>query len=151
MYAAILARLRGTPARLDELLHGAGSEATRRPTATGWSAQEHAGHLVSVEWLWHTRIAEFARGATELTAADMKNRRTEGADYNAMALADVLKAFRTGRTATMALLDPQDLDAVARTAHHPRLDRQIRLADLCFFAAEHDDHHLAAIHALRTE
>jgi uncharacterized damage-inducible protein DinB len=150
MYAAILARLRGTPARLEELLTGAAAEAARRPSATGWSAQEHAGHLVSVERLWQTRLAEFARGATELTAADMANRATEGADYNATALADVLAGFRAKRATTMALLGPQGLDAAARTAHHPRLDRQIRLVDLCFFAAEHDDHHLAAIHALET-
>jgi predicted short-subunit dehydrogenase-like oxidoreductase (DUF2520 family) len=30
-----------------------------------------------------------------------------------------------------------------RTSLHPRLKRPMRLIDLCFFVAEHDDHHLA--------
>jgi hypothetical protein len=32
-----------------------------------------------------------------------------------------------------------------RTALHPRLKRPMRLVDLCFFVAEHDDHHLATV------
>jgi hypothetical protein len=45
-------------------------------------------------------------------------------------------------------LDALDLKAAARKALHPRINRPIRLVDMCFFAAEHDDHHLAAIHDL---
>jgi hypothetical protein len=35
------------------------------------------------------------------------------------------------------------------TAHHPRLEQPMTVVDLCFFVAEHDDHHLAAITSLR--
>lgn len=148
MFAALLARLRGTPARLEEILGGAGEAAARRPAAAKWSAQEHAGHLISVEQLWQTRIVQYARRATELTAADMANRATEGSAYNERPLGEVLADFRTTRAATMILLEPLSLEDAARTAHHPRLDRQMRLVDLCFFAAEHDDHHLAAMNFL---
>jgi hypothetical protein len=34
------------------------------------------------------------------------------------------------------------------TAVHPRLKRPMRLIDLCFFIAEHDDHHLTIVSRL---
>jgi hypothetical protein len=46
----------------------------------------------------------------------------------------------------VARLDALTLADAERTAHHPRLDRPMRLVDMCYFAAQHDDHHLAAIH-----
>ena len=36
-------------------------------------------------------------------------------------------------------------EAIARSAHHPRLNQPMRILDLIVFAAEHDDHHLARI------
>jgi hypothetical protein len=38
---------------------------------------------------------------------------------------------------------------VQRTALHPRLNVRIRVIDLVFFIAEHDDHHLAQISELK--
>ena len=34
------------------------------------------------------------------------------------------------------------------TARHPRLKKEMRVLDLAFFIAEHDDHHLARISEL---
>jgi hypothetical protein len=45
----------------------------------------------------------------------------------------------------VARLEKLDAAAIARAAHHPRLNRSMRLLDLLLFAAEHDDHHLARI------
>jgi uncharacterized damage-inducible protein DinB len=147
MLPAILTRLRGTPARLEELLGDAPDSIRTRPSSGGWSVQEHAGHLVAVETLWQVRLAEYLAGAATLTAADMSNRRTDAADWNAHPLAEVLAAFRSARTALVTRLEALTLDDAERTAHHPRLDRPMRLVDMCFFAAQHDDHHLAAIAA----
>ncbi len=148
MFRATCERLRGGPVRLEELLRDAGATATERPATGKWSAQEHAGHLAAVERLWQTRIREYLAGATRLTAADMSNRATEQANFNELALDDVLRRFRTARADTMRKLDPLSLHDAGRVAHHPRLDRSMRLLDLCLFAAEHDDHHLALIHTL---
>jgi hypothetical protein len=38
-----------------------------------------------------------------------------------------------------------DAAALARVATHPRLQQEMSVVDLCFFVAEHDDHHLGAI------
>ena len=48
----------------------------------------------------------------------------------------------------MGRLDAYDEAFVQRTALHPRLKEQIRVIDLVFFIAEHDDHHLARISEL---
>jgi uncharacterized damage-inducible protein DinB len=145
MFRAIVERLRGTPMRLEERLRGVGGDLLTRRHGESWSAQEHAGHLVSVEALWHRRLEEYARGTAALTAADMENKRTESSAYNDRTLQSILEEFCGVRGRTIATLDALDLDAAARTAHHPRLDRPLRLVDLCLFAADHDDHHLAAI------
>ena len=149
MFAAIRERLRGTPARIEELLRGvAPAAAQKRPAAEKWSPQEHAGHLTVVERLWRVRLTEYLRGSSELTAADMANRATKGEDFNARELDGILTSFRASRLELLASLDVLTLADAARTAHHPRLDVPMRLVDLCLFAAEHDDHHLAAIHVL---
>jgi uncharacterized damage-inducible protein DinB len=147
MLPAIVTRLAGTPARLEELLLDAPDAIRQRPASGGWSVQEHAGHLVAVEWLWQVRLGEYLARAATLTAADMDNRRTEAADWNAHPLAEVLAAFRSARTSLSTRLAALALADAERTAHHPRLDRPMRLVDMCFFAAGHDDHHLAAIAA----
>jgi uncharacterized damage-inducible protein DinB len=148
MFRAIVERLRGGPARLEEAVRGAPRERLTRHPGEAWSAQEHAGHLLSVEALWHRRIGEYLRGEGTVTAADMENRATKGSKYNDRPLEAILEEFRGARAAFVRALDVLDLEAAARTAHHPRLNRPMRLVDLCFFAAEHDDHHLAAIHDL---
>ncbi len=43
---------------------------------------------------------------------------------------------------------PDKLRWIGRSAHHPRLNRPMRILDLMVFAAEHDDHHLARISEL---
>ena len=148
MFRGLIERLRGTPARIEEILRGIQRGRMTRRHGSAWSAQEHAGHLISVEHLWRSRLDEFRRGAATLTAADMGNRATSEGRYNERDVASILAEFRTIRAATVRDLDGLDLDAAARTAHHPRLDRPMRLVDLCHFAAEHDDHHLALIHEL---
>jgi hypothetical protein len=46
-------------------------------------------------------------------------------------------------------LDEYDEEFIQKTALHPRLQMEIRVLDLAFFIAEHDDHHLARISELR--
>jgi len=148
MFAAIRSRLAGAPGRIEELLAGRTPAELGRRLEGHWSVHENAGHLVMVERLWQVRLDEYLAGAEALTAADMSNRATARVDWGAQPIAEVMARFRAVRTETLAKLVPLKLDDAARVAHHPRLDRPMRLVDLCFFAAEHDDHHLATMAAL---
>jgi len=146
-FRSVLERLRGTPSRLEDLVPGASPLLTRHEREK-WSAQEHAGHLWTLEFLFQTRIGEYLRGEKALTAADMRNRATAAASYNDRSIGEILAEFRAARATTLQMLDPLTLADAERVSHHPRLDRPLRLVDLCFFSAEHDDHHLALIRDL---
>src|SRR5580704_15626487 len=90
-------RLRGTPARLEELLRGCSHERLTKKPDNKWSAQEHAGHLLDLESLWMARVDDFVAGGDTLTVADLSNRKTDDANHNAHPLADILGEFRQSR------------------------------------------------------
>jgi uncharacterized damage-inducible protein DinB len=138
-------RLRGTPVRLEETLRGRSREILTEKESGKWSAQEQAGHLLDLEPLWAARVEDFVRGGTELTAADLKNQKTHDANHNARPLEQILADFRNARMSLMARLETIKTDLLARTMLHPRLKQPMRLVDHLYFAAEHDDHHLARI------
>jgi uncharacterized damage-inducible protein DinB len=75
----------------------------------------------------------------------MSNRKTYEAAHNEHDAADILSAFRREREEMVRRLDAYDEEFVARTALHPRLQTPMRVIDLVYFIAEHDDHHLASI------
>jgi hypothetical protein len=144
----ILERLRGTPARVEEIIKDIPLAAlTRKPTGK-WSIQENVGHLIKVEELHDGRIDDYLAGKESLRPADMENRRTHEADYNDLNIADILKAFRSVRMNFVTRLEQQDETIVARSSFHPRLKKPMRLIDMAYFAAEHDDYHLAVIRRL---
>jgi hypothetical protein len=45
-------------------------------------------------------------------------------------------------------LEAMDAELIERSAIHPRLKIPMRVIDLAFFKAEHDDHHMARISEL---
>jgi uncharacterized damage-inducible protein DinB len=145
VYPCILERLRGTPARLEELVASIRAEFLTNERADGWTIQELVGHLVSVEALFDARLTQFIEGADILVAADMTNKRTDGANYNGRPIAGILREFRSVRRASMKRYEAVDDATIIRAVRHPRLDRPMRLVDMVYFLAEHDDHHLAEI------
>jgi len=138
-------RLRGTPARLEEMLRGVSRDVMVAKPGDKWSAQEHAGHLLDLEPLWLARVEDFLTDKDTLTPADLRNRKTDEANHNARQLTEILAAFRSERLRLMQHVEKLQPASVARSMLHPRLKQPMRLVDHLFFAAEHDDHHLARI------
>jgi uncharacterized damage-inducible protein DinB len=139
-------RLRGTPARLEEMVRSCPRDVLIRKPPAGWSAQEHAGHLADLEPLWMARVGDFlAGGGAELTRADLSNRKTNEANHNARSLEDILAEFRSARLQLVNRVEQMEPAEFSRTLLHPRLKQPMRLVDHLYFAAEHDDHHLAHI------
>ena len=110
-----------------------------------WSAQEHAGHLLDLDSLWQARVEDFAADRQTLTVADLTNRKTDEAAHNTRALPEILAAFRAARRQLLNSIENSPPTAFSRTIPHPRLQQPMRLVDHLYFAAEHDDHHLARI------
>src|ERR1051325_1475510 len=140
MAANVVERLRGTPARLEEQLRALPVSTLTKKPAGKWSIQEHAGHLADLEPLWWERLEQLIAGRPEMAAADLENRRTHNARHNERALDDVLAEFRAARRRLVARLNAATETEWARSASHPRLRVPMRLIDLAFFVAEHDDH-----------
>ena len=145
LYPNIAARLRGTPARLEEVMPGRPREILVRKENRKWSAQEHAGHLVDLEPLWLARVGDFVAGGAELTIADLKNQKTHEANHNAQPVDRILGDFRKARLALVRRIEELDPELFGRAMLHPRLKTPMRLVDHLYFVAEHDDHHLAHI------
>ena len=145
LHPNVCARLRGTPARLEEALRGRSREILIKKAQGKWSAQEHAGHLLDLEALWLARVEDYAAARDQLTVADLRNRKTDEADYNACPLEQILAEFRAGRGRLLKRVDELDASLFARAILHPRLKTPLRLVDHLYFVGEHDDHHLARI------
>lgn len=149
LYPDILERLRGTPARAAEVVRDLNDDVlTRREKEGSWSIQENVGHLGDVEELWSGRLDDFQAGAASLRPADMTNARTHQAGHNDKPIGEVVQRFRAARGRLMECLDGLEREDFARSALHPRLNTPMRLLDLCVFAADHDDYHLARIRRL---
>lgn len=144
----LCARLRGTPARLDEIMQGRPREVLVGKHEGKWSAQEEAGHLLDLEPLWLARVDDYVTGSAQLTVADLTNRKTHEANHNAFPLTGVLAEFRAERAKLLHEIDQADSSLFGQAIPHPRLKTPMRLVDHLFFVAEHDDHHLARIWAL---
>jgi uncharacterized damage-inducible protein DinB len=144
-YPNLAVRLRGTAARLEEIVRDHSGELLIAKEHGKWSAQEHAGHLLDLEPLWSARVEDFMKGGSELTAADLRNQKTHEANHNSRGLEQILADFRSARAALMRRVETIKPDLFGRTMLHPRLKQPMRLVDHLCFVAEHDDHHLAYI------
>ena len=145
LYPNLRMRLRGTPARLEELVRGCPPARMVRAGQGKWSAQEHVGHLSDLESLWMARVEDYIAGSDGLTVADLSNRRTFEAGHNTRPLDDLLSQFRRARQTLVDRVDALDPALFQTSMPHPRLKVPMRLVDHLFFVAEHDDHHLAII------
>lgn len=143
----ILERLRGTPARLTALL---ASRTGTRSAQPGWSPAQELGHLIDLEPLWLARVHDIVAGRSDLTVADLTNRATHEGDHDRWPLEVLAGRFDVERArlvAALQALTPADLE---RSARHPRLGTPMRVIDLAYFVAEHDDHHLVRLRELVT-
>jgi hypothetical protein len=89
-------------------------------------------------------------GSGELTVADLRNRKTDEADYNSRPLEEILAEFRAARGRLLSRVEKLDASLFGRAIPHPRLKTPMRLVDHLYFVAEHDDHHLARMWELVT-
>ncbi len=147
LYPNLCVRLRGTPARVEEMLNGVPRDRLVARRDEKWTIQEQVGHLLDLESLWRTRVDDFTEAKPQLTAADLQNRKTHEANHNARGIAELLIEFRTTRGVLLTKLDSLDHAVFSQTLLHPRLQQPLRLVDHLYFVAEHDDHHLAKIWA----
>jgi hypothetical protein len=114
LHPNLCARLRGTPARLEETLRDRPHEILIRKAQGKWSAQEHTGHLLDLEPLWLARVDDYVAASDQLTVADLRNRKTDEANHNARPLEQILAEFRTARETLLKRVDELDASLFSR-------------------------------------
>ncbi|HYQ86274.1 MAG TPA: DinB family protein [Bacteroidota bacterium] len=148
LFPGVVERLRGTPARLDEIIRQLPPEFLTAKVGGGWSIQENIGHLLDLAELDEARLRDYLARTVTLTASDMQNRMTDMANHNGRRVRDILNEFRQSRIEFVHKLENLTEEEISRSALHPRLQQNMRVVDWCCFIAEHDDHHVARISAL---
>ena len=145
VFPCVVERLRGTPARLEEMTRALPARVLTARPGDGWSIQQHAGHLIDLDELHEGRLEDYANRLEVLRPADLTNRKTFEAGHNDVPLEELLAAFRAARLRFVRRLEALTEDELAASALHPRMQVPMRVVDMAFFVAEHDDHHLATI------
>jgi len=142
----LLERVRGTPARIEERVRGLSKDVlTHRRDGQGWSIQENVGHLLDLEYLPMQRIDEILDGKAVLVAADMSNQKTHEAHHNDKDIRALCAKLRSERAKLVAQFDRLGESDWAKASLHPRLNQPMRIVDVAYFTAEHDDYHLGRI------
>jgi uncharacterized damage-inducible protein DinB len=144
LFPTILERLDGTAARLTDKMKRLKGNLTHAQ-AGKWSIKKEIGHLIDLEPLWHERAKQILRGEGNLLIADLTNQKTHEANHDDFSVSDLIKLFKIEREKLMYTLQNITENDLNKEAIHPRLGTPMRLIDLAFFVAEHDDHHLAQI------
>lgn len=150
-YASICQRLQQAPDTLSQLLHNIPEPILTHQPDGKWSVKEHTGHLSVLEPLWRTRIHDILEKKPVLTATDLDNKATSEAGFNTYTITALLEKFLEERRTTLSLLDSINVPAKKHTSMHPRLQQPMRIMDIAYFTAEHDDHHIAVIRELIKE
>jgi hypothetical protein len=148
VFPSILERLRGTPARLEEMVRSFPKSVLTTRLNEEWSIQDHIGHVTDLDELHDGRIDDYLAERDAMRPADLMNRKTWEAGHNQRNSEELLAAFRAARKHFVDRLEAVDLEVLKRSAVHPRLNVQMRLIDMAYFVAEHDDHHLASIRTI---
>lgn len=145
----LVERLRGTPGRLAERTADLDRAVLGSRREGAWSIAEQAGHLSDLEPLWYGRVEDLIAGRPRLRDADLENRATWDAHHTERPIEDIVREFAERRARLVGRLEGLTDAELSATALHPRLEQPMTVVDLCFFVAEHDDHHLATITSLR--
>jgi uncharacterized damage-inducible protein DinB len=143
IFPCIIERLRGTPIRVEQLVSNLSEELLNLKPDGIWSIKERVGHIADVEGIWETRLAQFMNSEEYMVAADMSNQKTENANHNEKTIDELLERLHNVRKSFIAKLVDLPEEVITRTALHPRLKTPMRLIDLTYFAAEHDDNEIA--------
>lgn len=142
-HPVVLERVRGTAARILEMVQNKPEELLSYKPEGAWSMKEHIGHLTDLEELHEGRIDDFLEGVNTLRPADMENKKTFTAHHNEKSIEELISEFRFQRNIFIERLYSIEPNFWSQSAMHPRLNKPMRVIDMVVFVAEHDDHHLA--------
>lgn len=147
-YEVLYERLQKAPGQYKNTVHELPDTILSLKPNNKWSIKENIGHLSVLEPLWLRRLEDIKEGRPVMTPADLSNTATSASGYHLRPVSALLESFIKARSETLAFIDTLEEKDHANASMHPRLQKPMRIIDLMHFVAEHDDHHLSAIHAI---
>ncbi|MDH3652479.1 MAG: DinB family protein [Saprospiraceae bacterium] len=141
----LVERLISTPLRLTAKVSGITDLNLEVGKSGRWSVKEEIGHLVTLEPLWLGRVHDILQEELILREADLTNQATFDGNFNEWDVDELVRAFREERIRLTAALEQLSSFDLEKSSLHPRLKIRMKIVDLAFFIAEHDDHHLVRI------
>ncbi|MBO9676297.1 MAG: DinB family protein [Sphingobacteriaceae bacterium] len=144
----VLNRMEHFPAALNQLLETCPKKITTIKTDGKWSVNENVGHLILLEDLWRRRFQDIKDGKQDMSPADLNNTATDQANFNELALDELIKSLRDERAKTIALLQGISKEDLLKKSIHPRLNQPMNIVDLMYFVAGHDEHHMTTIQSI---
>jgi uncharacterized damage-inducible protein DinB len=150
MLADFIERLRGVIPRLGPLLEGLTDDDAHRMFEGKWSIAQNVGHLADVEELWQERMEDLRQGRPTYTPAEPARFQGLAVRHQERSLAAIVNELKERRSRLVQALALASPDLQRASAFHPRLKTTMRLVDCAQFYAEHDDHHLLRVRALRS-
>ena len=144
----LMERLRFTPSRLKAMVeHFSPAQCTKQFEGK-WSIQENIGHLNDLEPLWQGRIKDIVNGEQTMRPADLTNKKSHEAGHDEMPMEKLLSELKANRAKLIRLCEEHYDVCLTASSLHPRLLTPMRIFDLMYFVAEHDDHHIATVRYL---
>jgi len=140
----IIERLEGTSVRLMSKIEGINFTQVK-VLNDRWSIKQEIGHLLDLEPLWLERANQIINNNPRLVAADLTNKKTNEANHDERNVLDLVGEFAASRQRFTDLLRNVTDEDLQKESIHPRLGTPMKIVDLAYFVAEHDDHHLAKI------
>jgi uncharacterized damage-inducible protein DinB len=150
MLADFVERLRGVLPRLDDLLVGLDDDRAHRQLEGKWSIAQNIGHLSDVEELWQERLEDLRQGKKTYTPAVGARFKEMAKRHQDRPVSETMQEFRSRRSLLIAALEHASPELQGASAFHERLQVPMGLVDCAQFYAEHDDHHLLRIRALKS-
>jgi len=144
----VIARLSGITIRLKDLTSNLSEKALSLQLNERWSIKEHIGHLSDLEDLHIGRVTDFVNRKQILRAADMSNKHTYSANHNEKPISKLINEFDSKRNFLVSTLKNLDDETQYLNSMHPRLKVPMKLVDMAFFTAEHDEHHITSINEI---
>jgi uncharacterized damage-inducible protein DinB len=150
VFPCIMERLEGTTARLTNKIESIKNDSPVSRDGK-WSIKKEIGHLIDLEPLWLARTLQIIDNQKDLKKTDLANTKTHETNHDARDFADLIQEFKQHRAELMLVLRDVTEADLEKAAVHPRLGTPMKIIDLAYFVAEHDDHHLAQITELINE
>lgn len=145
VHGTLLERLQSAPNTFKNVCPAPPKEIQILKPGNKWSVNENIGHLTELEPLWRKRFEEIKMESPEMTPADLRNKATDEMNFNKFSLRELLHTFTGQRAETINFLKSLQERDFSKSSVHPRLEQPMRIIDLMYFVAEHDQHHLEAI------